>query len=84
MLNGVGGTHILFILVEQYVVGIWVKRRCAKLNVTSLVIVRTRSDTIPINPDPEPYRLISPPHLDLAMPFPVSLLQIRAPGLVSL
>ena len=54
-----------------------------KLEVSQMC-VRTRSDTIPINPDPEPYRLISPPHLDLAMPFPVSPVQIRSSRLVSL
>ena len=47
-------------------------------------LVRTRSDTIPINPDPEPYRLISQPHLNLAIPFPVSPLRIRSSHLVSL
>ena len=46
--------------------------------------VRTRSDTIPINPDPEPYLLISQPHLDPAIPFPVSPLRIRSSRLVSL
>ena len=47
-------------------------------------VVRTRSDTIPINPDPEPYLLISQPHLDLAIPFPVSPLRIRSSRLASL
>ena len=46
--------------------------------------VRTRSDTIPINSNPEPYLLISQPHLNLAIPFPVSLLRIRSSHLVSL
>ena len=47
-------------------------------------VVRTRSDTIPINPDPEPYLLISQPHLNLAIPFPVSPLRIRSSRLTSL
>ena len=41
--------------------------------------VRTHSDTIPISSNPEPYHLISPPHLNLAIPFPVSLLWTPLP-----
>ena len=46
--------------------------------------VRTHSDTIPISSDPEPYHLISPPHLDLTIPFPVSPLRICLSRLASL
>ena len=46
--------------------------------------VRTRSDTIPISSDPEPYLLISLSHLDFSIPFLVSPLQIRSSHLASL
>ena len=46
--------------------------------------VRTRSDTILISSDPEPYHLIYQPHLNLAIPFPVSPLRIRLSHLASL
>ena len=48
------------------------------------VCVRTGSDTIPISSDPDPHHPLTPPRLDLAIPFPVSLLQTRSSLLSSL